>query len=111
MNAPATTRFPRLVRREAGAHQPTQSGYVKIAIFLAVITAAEVAIYQWETGIVWLYIGVLLLLAAVKFITVVAFFMHLRFDGRLLTYLFCTGFILAVIVFTVAVLSLKAIQI
>jgi hypothetical protein len=65
MNAPATTRFPRLVRREAGAHQPTQSGYVKIAIFLAVITAAVVAIYQWETGFMGLYNSVLLVLGAV----------------------------------------------
>ena len=111
MNAPAPTRFPRLVRRETGPHQPTQSGYVKIALFLAVVTAAEVAIYQWETGIVWLYIGVLLILAAIKFITVVAFFMHLRFDGRLLTYFFVTGMVLAFLVFMVAVFSLKAIQV
>lgn len=111
MDAASPTRFPRLVRREAGPHQPSQAGYVKIAIFLAVITALEVAIYQWQTGILWLYIGVLLLLAAIKFITVVAFFMHLRFDGRLLTYFFVSGMLLAFLVFMVAVFSLKAIEV
>jgi cytochrome c oxidase subunit 4 len=111
MNVESPTRFPRLVRREVGPHQPSQFGYVKIAVFLAVITLAEVLIWQWDTRIIWLYMGILILLAATKFITVVAFFMHLRFDGRLLTYLFASGLVLALIVFFIAVVSLKAIEV
>ena len=43
----------------------------------------------------------LLVLAATKFAMVAAFFMHLRFDNRVLRRLFLTGIILAIIVYIV----------
>ncbi len=39
--------------------------------------------------------------AIVKFTTVVAFFMHLRFDSRLFRRLFVLGLVLAIFVFTI----------
>lgn len=78
---------------EHGAH-PTEIFYVKIAIILAVVTGIEVGLYytsfdQTATN------GMLLGLAAIKFIMVAAYFMHLKFDNRILRRLFITGFILA----------------
>jgi caa(3)-type oxidase subunit IV len=104
------TRFPRLVRRTEAEHAPSQMTYIKVAIFLAIVTLGEVLIYQWNTDLTWLYIAVLVVLAAIKFATVVAFFMHLRFDGPLPRYVFVFGLALAFAALGVAVLSLKAIQ-
>lgn len=73
-------------------HHPGELTYVKIAIFLAIITVIEVAIYYIE----WMHdsgtlVPALLVLSAVKFFTVVAYFMHLKFDNRLLSYTFIVG--------------------
>ena len=78
------------------AHEhPGELTYVKVAIFLAIITVIEVAIYyiEWmhDTGAL---VPSLLVLSAVKFFMVVSFFMHLKFDHRLLTYAFIGGLIL-----------------
>ncbi len=106
MSEPAATRFPRIAHREEHAHSPSQARYVGIAVFLAVITALEVAVYYPDMS--GMLKGVILVfLATIKFATVAAFFMHLRFDGRLLTYIFLAGLILAFAVFLVAITSLK----
>ena len=109
MEHPAVTRtrFPRIVRREAAHHAPGQLEYVRIAIFLAILTALEVIVYYPD----WAKVPKLVLfvaLAAVKFGTVAAFFMHLKFDGRLLAYVFCTGMLLAGLVFLVAITTIHA---
>jgi len=96
-------------RLEEHAHSPSQARYVGIATFLAVITAIEVAIYYLDV-VKLLLITSLVFLAAIKFATVAAFFMHLRFDGRLLTYIFVTGMVLALCVFLVVITTLKHIH-
>ena len=74
-------------------HEHTsEATYVKIAIFLALITIVEVAIYYIE----WFHtsgalVPVLLVLSAIKFYTVVSFFMHLKFDHKLLSFWFIAG--------------------
>jgi cytochrome c oxidase subunit IV len=78
---------------EHGAH-PTEAFYIKIAIILAAVTGVEVGLYytsfdQTATN------AALLVLAAAKFIMVAAYFMHLKFDNRILRRLFITGFVLA----------------
>ena len=81
----------------AGEHEPghlNARGYTKVAIYLAVITIVEVAVYYIEAlhGVLpW----ILIVLSAVKFATVVAFFMHLRFDSKLFTFLFLGGLLIA----------------
>ncbi len=42
-----------------------------------------------------IFLAVLLVLMAIKFFTVVAYFMHLKFDNRVFTWLFYTGLFLA----------------
>jgi len=89
---------------EAGAPQhhkhPTEGQYVLIALFLAVVTAFEVAVYYID-ALKDALVAILLVCAVVKFSVVVAFFMHLRFDSRLFRRLFVLGLALAIFVFTI----------
>lgn len=81
---------------EAGHHQhPSDMTYVKVAAVLAVMTAVEVALSYTSINehITTVF---LLVLAVLKFGTVVAFFMHLRFDHPWFRRLFVTGLVLAV---------------
>ncbi len=68
--------------------------YVIIAVILAVITAAELAIYNIEELGSFLA-PALLVLSAAKFLTVIGFYMHLRFDNRLFTFVFGFGLLVA----------------
>ena len=79
---------------EHGLH-PTEAFYLKVALILAVVTGIEVALYYTDFGVSLTNV-VLLVLAAAKFVMVAAYFMHLRFDNRVLRRLFITGFVLAV---------------
>jgi len=72
--------------------QPMQ--YVWIGIALTIITIVELGASLW-VDLGDLLIPVLLVLSAVKFVAVVAFFMHLRFEHRLLTQVFTGSFLLA----------------
>jgi cytochrome c oxidase subunit 4 len=87
---------------EGGAHagHPSELDYIKIAGILAAITGAEVAIY-YVKALKSILVPALILFSVVKFVTVVAFFMHLRFDSRLFRRLFITGVVLAIFVFTI----------
>ncbi len=74
------------------ARHPSPREYVRIAVILAIVTAAEVAIYyiDWvhERG---LLIPLLFLFAVIKFSLVVLWFMHLRFDSRTYARFFLMG--------------------
>ena len=90
---------------EHGGH-PSPVKYVGIAILLAIITALEVALYyiNMPEG---LLVAFLMVLAFLKFTMVAAFFMHLKFDSPMLRRVFITGIILASVVYTVALLTLR----
>ena len=94
-----------------GGHGPASHGhpgpamYVGIAIILAVVTAIEVALYYIEMPDRVL-VALLLGLAFIKFSMVVAYFMHLKFDARLLRRLFVTGIALAGAVYLIALVTL-----
>ena len=81
-------------------HHPGPRSYVMVAIVLAVITAAEVAIY-YVPALADYLVPFLLVFSAIKFWLVITWFMHLRFDSRIFRRLFFTGLILAMIVFTI----------
>ena len=83
-------------------HGLTDMQYVAVAAILAVITGLEVSLTYIDIGA--LFLPVLLVLMAIKFFTVVLYFMHLRFDNRLFTVLFYLGLSLAVFVYTGALL-------
>ena len=79
--------------------------YIWVAVFLAAVTAVEVALYYAHIG--KLFLPTLLLLMAVKFLTVVSLFMHLKFDHHLFSYLFYSGLILAVLVYIAALMTFR----
>ena len=83
---------------------PSDATYIKVAIFLAVITAIEVVLYYRELG--EFNNAALIILSGIKFVAVVGFFMHLRFDNRVLRRLFITGFVLATMVYIAYMLTL-----
>jgi len=81
------------------------SQYVIVAIILAILTAIEVSTYFVDFGP--LTIPVLIVLMVIKFFTVVAYFMHLKFDHKLFGYLFYAGLFLAVAVYSGALATFK----
>ncbi len=92
---------------EEHAH-PTPSMYWKIAVLLAALTAVEVAMFYINEAI---DIGVanaviLIVLAALKFVIVVGFYMHLRYEKTLLSRFFTAGFFLALSLYAVVLVAL-----
>ena len=79
---------------EHGGH-PSEAQYVKIAVILALVTLVEVVLYYTKFN-QQLTNTILIALAGIKFVMVAAYFMHLKFDNRVLRRLFVGGFILAV---------------
>jgi cytochrome c oxidase subunit 4 len=98
-----------------GAHHPQPRQYVSIAIVLAVLTAAEVGLFYLEAGVdavgQSLTVPALLILSALKFYLVVAMFMHLRFEKRLLSRFFTSGAILAGALYLITLAALGAVVI
>jgi cytochrome c oxidase subunit 4 len=91
----------------AHAH-PEPRQYVLIAVVLVVITGFEVATSYLEgdvnSNLIIVALGVM---AALKFFLVVAWFMHLRTDSKILRRLFLLGLIAAPIVYTIMLLVLR----
>jgi cytochrome c oxidase subunit 4 len=85
---------------------PGTGQYVRIAAILAFVTAVEVGIYYLDLPAKPM-VALLLGLASVKFSLVAAYFMHLKFDARLLRRVFLTGIILACLVYAVALFTMK----
>lgn len=80
-------------------HAPEQHGltprqYVGLGLALTVITIVELGASLW-VDLGDLLIPVLIVLSAVKFVAVVAFFMHLYYEPQLLTRVFLGSFVLA----------------
>src|SRR3954470_17129108 len=78
-------------------HGPEESKfaiYVQIAILLAVITGVEI-IGVYLPFAKWFIVGALVILSAVKFLFVIFYFMHLRWDKPFCTILFFIGLVLA----------------
>lgn len=88
---------------EHHTHGPDDRQYFTIFWVLVAITALEVSTYFWETeGNKPFAYGLLLVLMVIKFVLIASFFMHLRFDSRLLTRVFYFGLAIALAVYTVA---------
>ena len=78
-----------------GEHaHPTAKKYLGVATILTVLTVIEVAIF-YIPSMRPILPPVLLTLSAVKFAIVAMFYMHLKFDHRLFSWLFVTPLVLA----------------
>jgi cytochrome c oxidase subunit 4 len=88
------------------AHEhPSDWKYIQIAIALAAITAVEVALSYVKWGNA--NAPLLLIGMAVKFFLVASFFMHLKFDSKLLRRLFISGLVLAVFCYIAALSTFR----
>jgi cytochrome c oxidase subunit 4 len=83
---------------------PSDSLYIKVALILGAITAAEVATFYVDIGKVMVPALVIMMIA--KFSIVAGYFMHLKYDATIFTRVFVSGVLLAVGVYIVAVTSL-----
>jgi len=86
-------------------HGMSDSGYIKIALILAAITALEVSTYYVDFGP--LFMPVLMILMVVKFVMVVSYFMHLKFDHKLFGFLFYVGLFLALACYVAMLATFK----
>ena len=96
---------------ELHEHHPSDGQYWKVGALLAVLTLLEVGTYfitddPYSHDLKWFLIVGLLVLMVAKFITIIGYFMHLKFDNKLLRRLFITGFVLAVSVYVAYLLTL-----
>ena len=94
---------------DIAAHEghPSPSQYIVVGLILGTVTAVEVAVYYVD-ALAGVLLGILMVLSAMKFILVLLWFMHLRFDNRLLSILFSGGLVLAVLLFIVVLSTLGA---
>lgn len=86
-------------------HGMSNAGYIRIAAILAAITGLEVSTYYVDFGV--LFLPALLIMMAIKFVTVVSYFMHLKFDNKMFSFLFYAGLVLAVGVYAAFLATFK----
>lgn len=86
-------------------HGLSTTGYVRIAVILAAITGLEVSTYYVDFG--GLFLPALLIMMVIKFVMVVSYFMHLKFDNKMFSWLFYSGLVLAVGVYCAALATFK----
>ena len=85
----------------------TDLQYIKLAILLAVVTAVEILLSYIKDDMGGFFLPLLLILMVFKFMAVVLFFMHLRFDNKLFSLLFYMGLGLAIGVYVVALFTFR----
>ena len=89
------------------AHAAEHAGvgtYVKVAAILTIITALEFSVI-YIRALTPILVPLLLVLSAAKFALVVLFFMHLRYDSRVLGFLFSGPLVIAIL-FVLAITTL-----
>ncbi|MHB1140002.1 MAG: cytochrome C oxidase subunit IV family protein [Microthrixaceae bacterium] len=96
---------------EHHSHGPTDGQYFIIFWVLVVLTALEVSTYWWED---WfgeaahkIAVPLLIVLMIVKFFLVALYFMHLKFDPKLMKRIFYFGMLLAIIVYGAALSAMN----
>jgi cytochrome c oxidase subunit 4 len=81
---------------EAHEHEhPGELTYIKVAAILAAVTVVEVAIY-YISDLRDILVPALIILSVAKFLAVVSYFMHLKFDDRRLAWTFALAMILTI---------------
>jgi cytochrome c oxidase subunit 4 len=84
-----------MIAHDAHGHEVSKFQiYVQIAMLLAVITGVEITCVFLPFS-KWILVTALVVLSAVKFLFVIFYFMHLRWDKPFCTILFFIGLVLA----------------
>jgi cytochrome c oxidase subunit 4 len=79
---------------ERGDEHATVGTYVRVALVLTGVTALEVGVI-YVRQLAPIIVPLLIAMSAAKFALVALFFMHLRYDARVLTLLFVGPLLLA----------------
>lgn len=97
----------------AGAVQPVEEAhpgpktYVMIGVILCILTAVEVAVY-FVPALANILFQILVVLSTAKFVLVVLYYMHLKFDHRLFSGVVVVPFALAVFLVLAMVFIFKS---
>jgi cytochrome c oxidase subunit 4 len=93
--------------QEHEIHHPSPVQYVKIAIGLAALTVIEVALFYINASLQlgWINTAALLTLAFLKFVIVIGWYMHLRFERTVVSRFFAFGFVLAFTLYAVVLIG------
>ena len=97
---------------ELHEHHPSDAQYWKVGAALAVITGLEVSTYfitddPYSHDLAPLLIGGLLVMMIAKFVVIVGYFMHVKFDNKLFRNVFLSGLLLAVGVYLVVLTTFR----
>ncbi|HEX9312114.1 MAG TPA: cytochrome C oxidase subunit IV family protein [Actinomycetota bacterium] len=102
----AATEPEAVLREPELAVHPGPRQYVVVAVVLAALTALEVAVYYTDIPHP-LLVSLLTFFAFWKFVLVVLWFMHLRFDSVIFRRLFITGLSLAFGVYLIVLFTFR----
>lgn len=83
---------------EATHAHPTPRDYWVLAVVLAIITAAEIAV-TYVSALDSIIAPLLIVMAIAKFVIVVNYYMHLKYEQKLFRNLFLIGLIAAPLLF------------
>ena len=96
---------------EAHSHGPSDTTYFQVFLILVALTTLEVSTYFWDD---WfnantkaVAVPVLLGLMVIKFFLVALYFMHLKYDPKMLKRVFYTGMLFAIFVYAVALTAMN----
>ena len=86
---------------------PSPAQYIKIAVGLAALTAIEVGLFYVNNSLDlgWMNTAALLILALLKFVIVIGWYMHLRFEKTVVSRFFAFGFVLAFTLYAVVLIG------
>ena len=90
----------------ANLHHGTPAFYVLIGAILSVITIVEVWAFGWQT-LGGLLVPFMLVLSLAKFVLVVGFFMHLKFDRKYYAWIFTACMLIGIGIFVALLLLLN----
>jgi cytochrome c oxidase subunit IV len=93
-------------------HHPKDKTYWQVGFALALITGLEVSTYfitddPYSHDLKWVLIGSLLVMMILKFVVIVSYFMHVKFDNKLFRNVFVSGLVLAVAVYIAVLTSME----
>jgi cytochrome c oxidase subunit IV len=88
---------PSVAPAHGGGHASLKT-YIQVALILGIITAVEVATLYVPGIPKHLLVASLLAMSVVKFVLVVGFFMHLKYDGPIMRAMFIGPLVLSILI-------------
>jgi cytochrome c oxidase subunit 4 len=97
----AEAHAPSRVEPAHGGGHASLKTYIQVALVLAILTAVEVTTLYVPGIPNGLLVASLLVMSVIKFVLVVGFFMHLKYDGGIMRAMFIGPLVLAILIILV----------